>query len=219
MFLVLQEDKCLIGALDAEELVVGHLVGADYKVHLAVVHIQPGYGTLVVIISFESIRLAEQILRHAGFDGDVGCSLQVIPYLVDVSLVGIVIPHRLQRTVGGTADQSVWAVLIRIVPGIEFFPGHVRGVETCSGKSIGIAFHEGFAGGAVPRAVVYFREGFLNRVGNAVQEGLFVAKVLFPIDGIHFVGGKTVKVKHFLAIVRDAAQVGSPFLFSSPFHR
>ena len=123
--------------------------------------------------------------------------------------VGVVVPDGLQGTVRGAADEGVRAVLVGIVPGIELVLCHVRRIETGAGKRIGITFHEGFTGGAVPWAVVDFGEGLLDRVCDAVQEDLLVAEVLFPVDSVHLVGGEAVEIQHLLAVVGDAAEVGS----------
>ena len=139
---VLQQDVGLIGALDAKKLVVSDLVWTDDKVHLAVVHIQPGKCTLVIVVRLEGLDFFQEIFPHAGLDGDIGSNFQGILDLFDIGLVSVVIPYGFQGAVGGAADECIWTVLVRIVPGFELLHRHVGRIETGSGRTVSIAFHE-----------------------------------------------------------------------------
>ena len=139
---VLQQDVGLIGALDAKKLVVSDLVWTDDKVHLAVVHIQPGKCTLVIVVRLEGLDFFQEIFPHAGLDGDIGSNFQGILNLFDIGLVSVVIPYGFQGAVGGAADKCIWTVLVRIVPGFELLHRHVGRIETGSGRTVSIAFHE-----------------------------------------------------------------------------
>ena len=72
--LVLQEDVCAVGSLDAITVVVNGFGGAYYDVHLAVGHFQPGTLGTVVAVCLDGMGHLQQVLADAGFDGDVGRS-------------------------------------------------------------------------------------------------------------------------------------------------
>ena len=207
--LIFQQDERLVGSFDAHQLIIRHFVGADNQVHLTVFHIQPGERTLIITVCPEGFRLAEQIGRHAGLDGNVGRSLQIITDLVDMFLVGVVVPQSLQGPVRSAADQGIRAVLVRVVPGIELLPGHIRRVKTGTGKTVGIAFHERFSRGPVPGTVIDFGESLLDGIRYPLQKVLPASEILFPVDGVPLVRRKAVEVEYFLAVVGNTAEVRS----------
>ena len=212
MGLVLQEDERFVRALDTQQLVICSLVGAYHQVHLAVVHVQPGQRTLIIIVCPEGIGLAEEILGHAGLYGNICSGLQVIPYLFDVAAVSVVIPDRFKGTVCGTAHQRIGTVLVRVVPGGKFLRSHICRIESSSGRAVFVALDERFARSTVPGAVVNLRESLLHGVSNALQKGLLVPKILFPVNCVHLVGRKAVKVQDFFSVVRYAAEVRSLYV-------
>ena len=205
--LVLQKDKSLIGTLQAEKLVVVRLVRAQDQVHLAVVHLQPVDIALVVVVGAEGLHLAQQVFLHAGLDGDVGRSRQVIGNLVDMLAIRVMEPDGLQSTVFPAADKRIGAVLVRIVEGGEFRFRHVGRIEIGAGKAILIALYEGYAVGAVPRAILDFHIGLLGRILDSLQQGLFVAEILLPVHGVQLGRREAVQVQHLFSIIGDAAQI------------
>ena len=140
--LVLEQHERLVGALDAEQLVVSDLVGADDQVHLAVIHVQPGDGAFVVLVGHEGFSLGKQVGGHARLDSDVRRRLQVVGDLLDIVLVFVVEPYGLQRAVLGAAYKGVGAVLVGVFPGVELLPGHVCGIEAGAGKAVAVSLYE-----------------------------------------------------------------------------
>ena len=204
---ILQQHVGFVRTLDTQQLVVGYLIGTDNKVHLAVVHVQPSDGTLIVIVCLESFSLGQEIFPDAWFDGYFCRHVQEVGDLVDMLFIFIVVPDSFKGTVCSSADKCIRAVLVWIVPCFEFLHGHVGRIETCTCRAVTISFYERFTAGAVPRTVIDFSEGLLERIRDSVEQSLLVTEILFPIDGIHFVCSETIKVEHFLPIVGDSAQV------------
>ena len=190
-------------------MVVRDLVWTYDKIHLAVIHVQPSYGTLVVIVCLQGFCFSQEIVPNARLDCDVSRHLKVVFYLFNVGLVGIVIPYCFQRAVRGATDKCIRAVLVRIVPGFKLLHRHIRRIKTSSGRTIIIAFHKRFAIGAVPWAVIDLGESLLQRVGHSVKQGLFVTEVLTPINGIDYISGIAVKPEDLFSMVCDAAQIWS----------
>ena len=205
--LILKKDVSLVRALESEKLIIDSLVGTDHEIHLAVIHIEPCDAALIVFVGAESLGLGEKVFLHAGLDGDIACSLEVVADLFDMLLVLVVEPHSLQRAVLSPADQSVGALLVGIAEFDELLDRHVCGIEAGTGKTVGITLDERCAVFPVPGAVVDFGIGLLDRILDGVQKCGFVAEVLLPVDGIHLIGGETIEVENLLAVVGNIAQI------------
>ena len=121
--------------------------------------------------------------------------------------IGVMEPHGFQGAVFPAANQGIGAVFGRIFECGEFRFGHVGRIEIGPRKAILIALYEGFAIGTVPRAVLDLCIGLLGRILYSIQQGLLVAKILFPVHGIQFGRRKPVQVQHFFSIIGDAAQI------------
>ena len=74
------------------------------------------------------------------------------------------IPDCFKGTVGCTADESVGAVLVSIVPLIELLLCHIYGIKACTWKQVVITVYKRFAVKTVPRTVVNLSISFLYRI-------------------------------------------------------
>ena len=204
---VLQEHVGAVGGLGAVEGIVHGLVRADHEVHLAVGHLQPGLVACIVVVGLQALDLLEEVLPDTGLDGDVGGRLQVVGDLADGFGIGVMVPDGLQGAVIGTRDESIRAVLGRVVERLELLRGHIGRIEAGAGGLGAKPFHERLAVDAVPGAVVDFGIQLGGGVGDGAEEGVLFPVILFPVDLVHFVGGEAVQVQDLLAIVGDAREV------------
>ena len=188
---ILQEHIGAIGSLDAVQFIVDGLIGADDKVHLAVGHFQPGLLALIIIIGEKGIGHLEKIVTDAGLDGDVGSGAQEVCHLLDLVLIGIVIPDSFQLSVFLAADEGIRAIFGRVLERVKFLGRHVGGIEVCTGRLGAIAFQERLVVNTVPGAVVHLGESAGGRILQ-VGESFFGTETLFPVDGIGLVCCKTV---------------------------
>ena len=206
--LILQEHVGAIGGLDAQKFIVNGFRRTDYKVHLAVHHIQPGQIALVVIVGHHGIGLFEEVVPDTGLDGDVGGSSQEVGYFLHLLLVCLVVPDRFQLAVLLPADEGVGAVFVRIRKVSELLDRHILRIKTGAGRLGAVTREEGLVVDAVPGAVIQQREGSGIRVFQIV-ESFPGTEVLLPVDGIGLVCCKTVQVENLFAIVRDSRKVRS----------
>ena len=102
---VFQKHISLVGGLEAQQTVVIHLVRADDQIHFAVSHLQPCEVTVIIIVTLQRVDLLEEIVAHARLDGDVRGGLEVVAYLVNVVLEGIVVPDGSEFAVGSAPDE------------------------------------------------------------------------------------------------------------------
>ena len=206
---VLQEDIGAVGRLRPVKRIVRRLDGADDKVHLAVVHLQPGLVAVVIVIGHEPLDHLQQIMPHALLDGDVGGPPEIFRDPVDGPGIGLVVPDGLETAVRIPLHEGIRAVLVRILPGLEFRRGHVRGIETGPVRPAAVARKEGLPVDPVPGAVVDRGVQSLPGIRQGAQEGLPVAEILLPIDFVHLVGGHPVQPQDLLPVVGDPRQVRS----------
>ena len=157
----------------------------------------------------QGLCLGKKVLLHARLDGNVCRSRQVIGNLANMLLVGVVVPDGFEGAIVCAANHRVGAEFVGIVPGVELFAGHIGRIEAGSGKAVGVSIDEGFPVDTVPRTVVDGHIFFLLGVIDSLQQGVLVAEILFPVDGVHLVGSETVEVQHFLSVVGNAAKVWS----------
>ena len=205
------------GALDSVEFVVAALVGAEYEIHLAVVRVKPLQRALLVGVGLQVFGLGEQVFPHARHDGEVGCRREVVGDLVDVFLVGVVIPLSGELAFGVPAYEGIRAVFCRVVECFPFGLGHVRRVEALAGRDLRlIAFYEAIAGDPVPWAVVDVCVFFDLRGCDCAVESLLVTEHLLPVDLVRLHGGETIEVENLLAV--DGNGVGVSRILGADFH-
>ena len=211
-FEVLEKDVGIIGRLQAEETVVGHLARADHQVHLAVSHVQPGVLALIVIITAERIALLEQVGTDGGLDRNVCSRLQAVADLVDLGGESLVIRHGNQFTVRSAADQGVRTVLGRILETDELIRRHVGRIEVRAEGHGAEALDERNAGQAVPRAIVDCGIGLEVGVGERIDR-VPVTEKLLPVNAVSLVCCELVEIENFLAVVGDTRQVRRTHLY------
>ena len=151
---ILEQDIGSVGSLLSVETVVNSLDRPDYKVHLAVVHLEPCLVALVIIVGLEAFDHLEQIVADALFDSDVGCPLQISFNRAYGLSVCIVIPNCLEAAVRSALNERIGAVLAGIVPRVEFFCCKVGRVETRACGFTAVSGEERLAVYAVPGSVV-----------------------------------------------------------------
>ena len=122
--------------------------------------------------------------------------------------IGLVIPHSLQGAVGLAADDGIGAVLGGILESFELFVGHIVRIETRAGGLGAEALDEGLIVNPVPGTVVNLGEGALGGIGQGAEEVLG-AEVLFPVNGVGFVGRETVQIQNLLSVIGDSRKVRS----------
>ena len=189
------------------EGIIHSLDGAEDQIHLAVVHLKPGFVAVVVIIRLEAFDQFKEIVPYALLDCNIGSPLKVALNLADIFSKSVVVPDGLEATVGRTAYDRIRIVLLRIVPSEEFRRGHVRGIETCSVGFAAKTGKERLTVDAVPRAVVDSGVKLFGRIRKRSEEGFPVTEILLPVDLVHLVCSHTVQSQDFFSVVGDARKV------------